>query len=81
LSAAGNTVVDFRLNQGIEVEVKITNPSTLTEEPCMTGSSEKALVERRYSAGDDLRLGSSQAFVMLIVRDHYMLQRQVLNFL
>ena len=47
----------------------------------MTGSSEKALVERRYSAGDDLRLGSSQAFVMLIVRDHYMLQRQVLNFL
>ncbi len=54
--AAGHTDIQFGPDEGLEIDVQVGLSSTLTEEPGMTGGSEKEFVERRHPPRDDLHL-------------------------
>ena len=77
--ATGDTDIQRRVDEGVEIDIQIANASTLTEEPGMPGSSVKALVDCRDAARDDLHLRPGQTVMMLKVIFEHMIERQVLN--
>ena len=81
LGSSGDTDIQVRVHQSIEIDVCVGCASTLTEEHDMAGSSVKTLVERSYPPGNNFTLSTGETFVMFKQRVHYFLQQQILNLL
>ena len=64
LGSSGDTDIQVRVHQSIEIDVCVGCASTLTEEHDMAGSSVKTLVERSYPPGNNFTLSTGETFVM-----------------
>jgi hypothetical protein len=81
LGSSGDTNIQVRVHQSIEIDVCVGCASTLTEEHGMAGSSVKTLVERRYPPGHNFTLSTGETFVMFKQRVHYFPRWEILNLL
>ena len=79
LLASWYTNIKFWIDQCFKVDVHARFASTLTEEPCMTGCSVKALVDGGHPSRHRFRLSPREILVVLVIHYEDLVHRQVLN--
>ena len=75
----GHANIKFWIYQGLKIDIQASFASTLTEEPCMTGGSVKALVNGGHSSRHRFRLSSREIFVMLVILYKDTIHWEILN--
>ena len=77
--APRHTNIKFWIDKGFKIDVQASFASTLTEEPCMTGCSVKALVNGGHPSRHRFRLSPREILMVLVIFDEDTVHRQVLN--